>query len=111
MRFRGANAKPRDFLSAGCCAFCMAEKAEPSKASPLLIQIDGGKLTAPAPLLVEEVADAVGGWVRGWQIRRVGAAGADVKRLNGEAEADPKLALARGDSQVDSVERRAPQRL
>lgn len=55
---------------------------EAPKSSQSLIHIDGAALAEPARLLVERACDAVGGWLRPWQMRRIGAAEADVKRLS-----------------------------
>lgn len=50
--------------------------------------IDVGKLSEPATVLVERISDAVGGFFKPYQIKRVARAEAEAKKIKAEAEVE-----------------------
>lgn len=89
----------------------MAQGEDSTKSYQSLIHIDGAALVEPAKILVERVCDAVGGLFGPWQTRRMGAANADVAKMNADAEADAKLTSTMADIRSDSLVRGALARL
>ena len=70
-----------------------------------------GDWSKPAQVFIEKVADAIGGGVRPWQLKRVARAEAEVAILKAEAEASAKQVLAAAHLPETPVGLRAVQRM
>jgi hypothetical protein len=78
----------------------MSDPQQPPPTSGGVSMINLGEMSKPATVLIEKIADAVGGIYRPTQIRRIAA-----------AEADAKLIHAQGDLEITELRQRTMARL
>ncbi len=56
--------------------------------------INCGELTKPATVLIEKISDAIGGYCKPWQIRRVAQAEADAERIKALSQIETQMEIA-----------------